>query len=288
MIARHQDTSKQAVIPAAAPQNLQIQFSGVVVTFNEERHLAECLSALSFCSELVVVDVGSTDNSTRIAADHGARIIRHEWVPTADYVREFAVNQTNYDWIILMDPDMIFPQHLLSAICEQILRDPHLGMIGIPYRNYFVDKPVRHGRWGGKIAFPAVCRKDAMELRTTVHRWFRLCPGYNHVVIGNKESDYIKHYWVNSIEHLYQKHYRYIPMEGKVRYEEGERFSYRSLLFQVPYAVLHSLIRKRGILDGLVGIYLSLFNGWWTFRYLLSLREYQWKIQEAEKTTYRL
>jgi len=41
--------------------------TGVVVTINENRRLEQCLESLRFCSQLVVIDLGSTDDSVRIA-----------------------------------------------------------------------------------------------------------------------------------------------------------------------------------------------------------------------------
>lgn len=259
---------------------LPIKFSGIVVTFNEERHLAECLAALSFCDELIVVDLGSTDRSTEIAAQFGARVIHHKWVPAVEYVREFAVNQAKNDWVIFMDPDLIFPAALVSRVCEQIVGKPLLGSVGIPYRNHFLGKPIRHGRWGGRVAYPAVFRRDAIELRAVVHRWFRFRPGFDTVRIGDSEAEMIKHYWADSIEHLYQKHRRYVSLEGKVRFDEGQRFSYWQLPVRVGLAVFSSLVLQRGFLDGKIGIYLSYFNGWWVLHYLLALRDYQRQIEK--------
>jgi len=257
-----------------------VHFSAAVVTFNDDRHLEKCLAALSFCDELIVVDLGSKDQSVQIAAEFGARIIQHEWVPAVEYVRQFAVNQAKHLWIVFMDPDMIFPTHLIPTIRAKIQQDPSLGMIGIPCRNYFLGKPVKHGRWGGNVAYPAVFHKDAMEIRSVAHRGFRVRPGFNRITLRGTEADVIKHYWVDSLDHLYQKHSRYIPLEGPARYVDGERFSYWWLLFGVPWAVFSSLFLRRGFLDGRMGVYLSFFNGWWTWKYLLSLRDHQRKLEK--------
>ena len=258
-----------------------VVFTGIVVTFNEEQHLAECLSALGFCSELIVVDLGSEDRSTEIALQFGARVVRHEWVPAVEHVREFAVAQARHQWIVFMDPDMIFPAHLAPMINNTIQNDPRLGAINIRYRNYFLGKPVKYGRWGGDRAYPAVFRQDAMEFPPIAHRGFQLRQGFSAVTLTGGEADLITHYWVDSLAHLFDKHKRYVRLEGPARYAIGERFSYLRLAIEVPYAVLSSLLLKRGILDGWVGVYLSFFNGWWTWNYLLSLRDYQ-QVMEKE------
>ena len=51
--------------------------STVVVTLNEGKFLKECLSSVSKqSSENIVVDLGSEDETLKIAKDFGAKIIR--------------------------------------------------------------------------------------------------------------------------------------------------------------------------------------------------------------------
>jgi glycosyltransferase involved in cell wall biosynthesis len=258
----------------SAADMLSVSFSGIVVTFNDDRHLAECLAALRFCEELVVVDLGSTDTSAKVAEDFGARVVRHEWTPLPP--REFAVAQAKHQWIVFVDPDMIFPTHTVPLIRKEIREDPRLGIIWIPYRNYFLGKEVKYGRWGGNIAFPAVFRKGALGFQSAVHREIQSYAGFfNSIFLRGSEADIIKHYWADSFAHLYQKVRRYIPQEGSARYSDGERFSYLRLLFKIPYAVFSSLFLQSGILDGWRGVYLSFFCGWLIWKDLLSLRDYQ-------------
>jgi glycosyltransferase involved in cell wall biosynthesis len=59
-----------------------VQLSVVICTFNGAEGLARCLDALASQvppgpHEIIVVDDGSTDASAQIAADRGARVVRH-------------------------------------------------------------------------------------------------------------------------------------------------------------------------------------------------------------------
>ena len=50
----------------------------VVLTFNEERNLAACLETVAgLAAATVVVDSGSTDRTTAIADEYGARVLHH-------------------------------------------------------------------------------------------------------------------------------------------------------------------------------------------------------------------
>ncbi|MFZ1643837.1 MAG: glycosyltransferase [Candidatus Contendobacter sp.] len=53
----------------------------IILTLNEERHLARCLASVrAIASEIVVADCFSTDATLEIARAQGARVIQHEWV----------------------------------------------------------------------------------------------------------------------------------------------------------------------------------------------------------------
>ncbi len=81
-----------------------MNLSAIVLTRNEERNIAECLSSVSFAEELLVVDSGSADRTLAIAAEHGARVIAH---PFSDFAsqRNFAMSQAKGDWVLFIDAD---------------------------------------------------------------------------------------------------------------------------------------------------------------------------------------
>ena len=47
--------------------------TGVVLAHNEQENLAKCLDPLKFCDEILVIDDNSTDNTIKIAKQHGAK-----------------------------------------------------------------------------------------------------------------------------------------------------------------------------------------------------------------------
>src|SRR5450756_2326711 len=86
------------------------RISGVVVTYNEAHFLPETLRRLSFCDELIVVDLGSQDNCVEIAQQAGAIVLHHEKVTIGELVRQYAVEHARYDWVLFADPDLFFPE----------------------------------------------------------------------------------------------------------------------------------------------------------------------------------
>ena len=99
---------------------MKTKISALITTFNESRFLEECLSRLSFCDEIVLVDLGSTDNCLEIARKYGAKILFHELVPFAEKVRDYAISNARNDWVLFTDPDMYFPRGIEHKIDEFI------------------------------------------------------------------------------------------------------------------------------------------------------------------------
>ncbi|WP_386069745.1 glycosyltransferase family 2 protein [Tahibacter sp. UC22_41] len=89
--------------------------SACIITFNEADRIADCLSSLAFCDEIVVVDSGSTDGTAERAAALGARVLTR---PFDGYRRQkdFAVQQAGNDWVLCLDADERVTPALRTAI----------------------------------------------------------------------------------------------------------------------------------------------------------------------------
>ena len=74
-----------------------VRFTSIVVTYNEANRLRECLKSLSFCDQMLVVDLGSGDNSVEIAQEYGAEVLHHEWVPLVEKVWPIVVPLARID-----------------------------------------------------------------------------------------------------------------------------------------------------------------------------------------------
>lgn len=119
------------------------RISAIVHTYNAERHLDACLTALRGFDEILVVDMESTDATRSIAESHGARFIVKERgehrLPEA--YRDFAIHAAEHDWVIVVDADEIVPPALRDFLYAEIARDPSPRAYLIPIKNYFM------GRW---------------------------------------------------------------------------------------------------------------------------------------------
>ena len=76
--------------------------SGIVIAKNEEKMIEECLTSLSFCTELIVIDNGSEDKTLKIAKKMGARVFEFK---TQDFSKlsTFGLEKATGEWILYFD-----------------------------------------------------------------------------------------------------------------------------------------------------------------------------------------
>ena len=91
--------------------------SAVILTYNEENILDQCLSALDFVDHIIVYDSFSTDNTLDIAKKYNAKVIQRSFDNYAAQ-RNAALQSVSadYDWIVMVDADEIITKALKHVL----------------------------------------------------------------------------------------------------------------------------------------------------------------------------
>ena len=76
-----------------------------MTTYNEERHIADCLASLDWCDEVLVVDSFSTDRTPEIVRQcERARFVQRTYYGSASQ-KNWAMDQTQNEWVLILDAD---------------------------------------------------------------------------------------------------------------------------------------------------------------------------------------
>lgn len=97
-----------------------IQLSGVVTSFNNAASIEACLrSLLPLCTDVVLLDSGSTDGTCELARALGVRV---EFQAFAGYSAQktAAIALARHDWIVLLDSDEALDAVAQTAIAEAL------------------------------------------------------------------------------------------------------------------------------------------------------------------------
>lgn len=126
-----------------------MDFSFIILTFNEEQHLPRLLASIeTLQASVYILDSGSTDRTLEIAEAYKASVLTHAF-ENHPLQWEYALQhfEIHTPWIIGLDADHIVTPELLGLLeafqSDKIPNDVH----GIYFnrKNYFKGKWIRHG-----------------------------------------------------------------------------------------------------------------------------------------------
>lgn len=189
--------------------------AAVILTFNEERNLDECLGSLAgWVSELHVVDSGSTDQTLAIAARHGARVTPHPFETHAkQWQWALLALPLEADWVLALDAD----QHVTPELAAEIGRlvtsnDPAIAGGYVKRRQVFRGRWIRHGGYYPKYLLKLFRRSAVwMDEGDLVDHHFHVRGNtvllYHDIVEDNRNEA--------SIADWTAKHNRYAVLQAK-------------------------------------------------------------------------
>jgi len=98
--------------------------SAALIVKNEEKLLEQCLSSLQgLVDEIIVVDTGSTDRTTAIASQYGAKLFNFKWRNDFAAARNFALDQVRCQWVLYVDADEQVRSKSVASLRKK-LEDP--------------------------------------------------------------------------------------------------------------------------------------------------------------------
>jgi len=232
--------------------------TALVVSHNEGHLIGDRLHELSFCDELLVVDVASTDDTAAVAEAHGARVIPRPFARIAELVHPHVIDQARHDLVILSDPDEEIPPALARRLAELpgTLEDD-VGLVFAPRIFYFRGRPLRGTIWGGSGGKGLVARRSGTEFIPAVHRGVQPRPGFRRILIEWDGENAIRHHWVSGYGEFLKKHVRYIRIEGPARALTGEITGFKALVRTPDRSFRECFVTRKGYRDGLHGLALS-------------------------------
>ena len=83
-----------------------MSLSAAIIVKDEAEHLDACLASLrGLTDEIVVVDLGSTDDSAAVARAHGATVVHEPWQGDVATPRNRGLDLATGDWVLFIDAD---------------------------------------------------------------------------------------------------------------------------------------------------------------------------------------
>ena len=127
---------------------IKADLSLVIITHNEERHIARTIgSTPDVVAKVFVVDSFSVDRTVEIALASGAEVTQHEFINQARQF-EWALDNLAVDseWIIRLDADEVPTPELVEEIRRRLpLLPADVTGVNLKRRHIFLNRWIKHG-----------------------------------------------------------------------------------------------------------------------------------------------
>lgn len=236
-----------------------MSISVITITLNEESNIVACLGSASWADELIVVDAESTDRTVELAQTYTQKVYCRKWDGYAA-AKAFALEHVTHEWVLWLDADERITPRLADEIRNIIAASTtkHEGY-EVARRAYFLGKWIKHCGWYPGYVL-RLFRKSAVTFSTSsVHERVE-CSGS----VGCLSNDLL-HYTDDNLFHYYAKFNRYTSLAAKDLARSGRTFRLYDLLVRPPFMFVKMYIIRRGFLDGMHGLILSLLSSAYVF-----------------------
>jgi len=228
--------------------------SALVVAHDEEDQLADCLAALGFADEIVVVLDRCRDRSREITTRFARRLVEGSWEREGPR-RHAGIDACCGDWIIEVDADeRVTPE--LAAEVRRVVKTSDASWHLIPVDNYVGERLVRWG-WGAAFGRSA----HAALFRNGVKQWGdeRVHPT---VLLSGKRgqtlSSPLLHYVDRDISGMLQRLDRYTSARAQDLRDSGDIGSYGRNLRRIASRFWKCYVGRKGYREGPYGLLIAL------------------------------
>ncbi|MBX3402809.1 MAG: glycosyltransferase family 2 protein [Phycisphaeraceae bacterium] len=260
--------------------------SVVILTFNEEANIRDCILSCGWCDDVHVLDSGSTDRTREIAESLGAKVTVHPFRSFGDQ-RNWAIDHVpcKYPWHFHLDADERFTRELVEEMLRELGTD---GSRSAKAAYLCPSKMMLFGRWlkysGGYPSYQVrLFRFGQCRFVDFGHGQREDC----HGEIGTLVQPYTHFNFSKGLLEWFYKHNDYSSREGReammirghgkprmrqlfsgdstARRRAWKNFSY-FMKGRAAWRFLYNYILRGGILDGAAGFHycamISVYEYW--------------------------
>jgi glycosyltransferase involved in cell wall biosynthesis len=229
--------------------------SAVLITHNEAENLPDCLASLQdWVDEIVVVDNHSSDDTVRIAQQHGAKVLQTPDWPGFGLQKNRALDLATCDWVLSIDADERVTPELMAEIQSILATEPMLKAYEIPRLSWYCGKFIRHAGWRPDFVLRLFERDSARFSDDLVHE--RVVPTGN---VGQLKHALL-HYSYRNFSQVLHKVNAYSSASAQQAFASGKRSSVAGALGHGAWAFFRTYVLRAGFLDGSHGLALSISN----------------------------
>lgn len=233
----------------------------IVPCRNESANIAACIASIVvIADEILIADSGSTDGTMEIARSMcECRIIEREYRTSGDF-KNWAIPQASHDWVLLLDADERVTKNLAGEIKEILSSDHQRDGYWINRDNHFMGHRMRFGMFKNDYVTRLFKRDLSRYQGPSDH-------GEVQVAGGNvgRLKNRLLHYSFWTYDQYFAKFDRYTSLQARQWHADGMQTNALQLFLRPLTRFIRDYFLKLGMLDGIVGLQLSILAAFYTF-----------------------
>jgi glycosyltransferase involved in cell wall biosynthesis len=256
-----------------------MKISAYIIAYNEAEKIRDCINSVLWADEIIVADSHSTDGTSEIAEDLGAKVVHIEFDGYGK-LRNQAISYCTGDWIFSLDSDERCTIEVRDEILT-LIKDAPLDIYQVPRKNYFMGKWIKHSGWYPNFRQPQLFRNGKMT--------YDLKPVHEgYISHSDKKIGVIKNIiWqfpFKNTEEVIHKANRYSTLGVAKLQDRGKTGGVFKAFIHGFWSFVKHYIFKLGFLDGGAGFVIAFGNFEGTFYRYIKLTESQanWKPPSVE------
>jgi glycosyltransferase involved in cell wall biosynthesis len=227
------------------------KISGIIISLNEERRIAEAIQSLrKICNEVIVVDSGSQDRTVTVAEREGARTVVQPYLGDG-LQKNFGHRLASNDWVFSLDADEILSSEAVDLILKLDLDKTPFEGFAFRRRNHIGSRWIKVCGW-----YP-----DYLT-RLYQHRKTGYEPVREHAKVLSKNIQRVKvdllHFSYHNSGELFTKATRFSSRGAKIMLHKNKRAYFFSPFVHGFGAFTKKYVWKIGFLGGVDGFTVSL------------------------------
>jgi glycosyltransferase involved in cell wall biosynthesis len=236
-----------------------------IIAYNEVEKVRSAIESVSWADEIILVDSHSTDGTSEVANQLGAKVVQVDFNGFGD-LRNQALAACTHDWIFSLDADERCTPEAAREIQDLVARG-ELDAYHTPRRNFFMGRWIKRSGWYPNYRQPQLFRRGAMSYDLKpVHEGYVL---HSSKPIGHMQSAIWQFPFKNMAEVMHKAN-RYSTLGAeKIKHK---KISMWTALIHAKWAFWKHYLFKLGFLDGWAGFVIAVGNFEGTFyRYVKAL-----------------
>lgn len=235
--------------------------SVLINTLNEADKIRICVESVRWADEVIVVDMESDDGTADLARGMGCKVFNHKRMGYVEPAREFGVQQTSFDWILILDADETVSEKTPAKLREVAQAGSASG-VKLPRKNHWKGRFLKCCGWypDRQLRF---LRKMDSKFSTLIHHQPEV---QGEIVSLPADGEFfLIHDAVLSWASRLEKLARYGKFSSDAAKQKGRSVGVFGVFARTVAAFVVNYLFKGGIFQGELGLFLSMERACATF-----------------------